>query len=98
MNFINIHFKSEQLGQFLKQKNAAMLHFVYNSKIVCVLVNHSVEEGIFVIQTPYYPPIEQVSDFTTARCEQIILDTVGQKFDCNVLGVGCWQMDSIVAS
>ena len=42
MNFINIHFKSEQLGQFLKQKNAAMLHFVYNSETVSVLVNHSV--------------------------------------------------------
>lgn len=43
---INIHFKSSKLAKAIKAKQAeAMLHFVYNDKIPCVLVNHSLETG-----------------------------------------------------
>ena len=43
---VNIHFKSIRLAKAIKAKQAeAMLHFVYNDKIPCVLVNHSLETG-----------------------------------------------------
>lgn len=43
---VNIHFKSIKLAKAIKAKQAeAMLHFVYNDKIPCVLVNHSLETG-----------------------------------------------------
>lgn len=55
----------------------AMLHFIYNTKVVSVLVSHSVAEGIFVLQVPYYPPVETINDYTKSRCEQIIRDSLG---------------------
>ena len=60
-NFINIHFRSRKLGELMIQEDrAAMLHFIYNSKTVCVLVNHDLALGEFVLQVPFYPPIESV--------------------------------------
>lgn len=74
-NFINIHFKSPQLGRMmLDHNNTSMLHFVYNSSVVCVLVSHSVEDGNFVLQVPYYPPVETIEDYRKdpQRCLKII--------------------------
>ena len=34
-----------------------MLHFVYGTKIIGILVNHSIEEGIFVLQIPNFEPV-----------------------------------------
>jgi len=39
---INIHFRSKELAKALINKGSeAMLHFIYNNRIPCVLVNHS---------------------------------------------------------
>ena len=61
-----------------EQDRAAMLHFIYNSQIVCVLVSHDVKGGEFVLQVPYYPLIESVADFkdNSDRCLQIIMDSL----------------------
>lgn len=32
-----------------EQDRAAMLHFIYNSEVVCVLVSHDVKGGEFVL-------------------------------------------------
>ena len=40
-----------------------MLHFIYNTRVVCVLVSHDIRNGEFVLQVPYYPPIEEVGDY-----------------------------------
>lgn len=56
----------------IEQGKCSMLHFVYNSSIVCVLVSHEPASGEFVLQVPYYPPIETVDDFTASRCLDII--------------------------
>lgn len=75
-----------------------MLHFIYNNKAVCVLVSHCLEQGIFVVQTPYYPPIEHLSDFTVPKCEKLILECLGRPFPIEVVNVNCWRMDAVVAN
>jgi hypothetical protein len=54
-NIINIHFTSKKLAELLKKDSkTAMLHFVYNNQMPSILVNHSYENGIFVLQIPNY--------------------------------------------
>lgn len=54
---VNIHFKSLKLAQMIKTKKyEAMLHFIYNERVPCVLVNHSLNQGEFVLQIPNYEP------------------------------------------
>ena len=49
--------------------DTGMLYFLYNSDLVSVLVCHDIEEGEFVLQIPYYPPIESVKeDYTYDKC------------------------------
>lgn len=62
----------------IQEDRAAMLHFIYNSKTVCVLVNHDLALGEFVLQVPFYPPIESVQDYQkdNKRCLQIIKDSL----------------------
>ena len=57
-----------------------MLHFIYNSKVVCVLVSHDIREGEFVLQVPFYPPVETVQDYSSdpERCLQIVKDSIGE--------------------
>lgn len=78
-----------------------MLHFVYNSSIVCVLVSHEPESGEFVLQVPYYPPIETVDDFTASRCLDIIqsacFETRPASFECQLIDVNSWRMEAVVA-
>jgi len=51
--FLNIHFKSSELANFLNNNNLnAMLTFCYN-KQVSVMINHNLKTtGNFVIQIP----------------------------------------------
>jgi len=62
----------------IEQDKAAMLHFIYNSNVVSVLVNHDVKEGIFVLQVPYFPPVESIQDYKSNkdRCISLILDSL----------------------
>lgn len=42
-----------------------MLHFVYNQRVPCVLVNHSLKDGEFVLQVPNYEPfVDLLSVYT----------------------------------
>ena len=69
MDVINIHFRSKKLAEKLKQSNKhAMLHFVFNKKIVGILVNHSIDKtGTFVLQLPNYEPFVDLVKVYTAR-------------------------------
>jgi hypothetical protein len=42
-DFVNIHFRAPEFGQWmLVNDRAAMLHFIYNPKVVSVLVCHDI--------------------------------------------------------
>lgn len=76
-DFINIHFKSKQLGEAIKRKNVhGMLYFIYNTNIATILVNHSTEDGEFVLQTPYFPPIQELSDITDQVARDMVLSSI----------------------
>ena len=76
-NFINIHFRSQELSDTIRRLNMhAMLYFVYNSKIATILVNHNVDKGEFVLQLPYFPPIQDVRDMDTEAQVKAILDWI----------------------
>ena len=81
-NFINIHFKSKQLGeQMLQHNRTSMLHFIYNPLVVCVLVSHDITNGEFVLQVPYYPPVESVDDYKNdlQRCLKIVNSAISNE-------------------
>lgn len=44
-----------------------MLHFIYGQKVVGILVNHSLEEGVFVMQIPNYLPVVDLLTHYSAR-------------------------------
>jgi len=108
-DFINIHFKSKQLADAIKSKNIhAMLYFVYNTKIATILVNHSIEHSEFVLQTPYFPPIQDIKDLTPQDCKNMILNSInpGSGNDSSdsevtiiddILNVGHWNMSACVS-
>jgi hypothetical protein len=50
-HLISIHFSCPALGQaLLQQQRAGMLYFVFNSRVVAVLVAHDLSSGEFVAQ------------------------------------------------
>ena len=55
-----------------------MLHFVYNKAVVSVLVCHDIQEGEFVLQYPYFPPVESIDDYKNnrSRCTKLIIDSL----------------------
>ena len=79
-----------------------MLHFIYNKDTVCVLVSHDVTTGDFVLQVPYYPPIETLDDFRqdASRCLKIVRDACldgPTKCDVDLIDVNAWRMEAVVA-
>jgi hypothetical protein len=62
----------------LENGREAMLHFVYNSQVVSVLVCHDINQGEFVLQYPFFPPVEHIQDYKDSRskCEKLILDSL----------------------
>ena len=64
-SFLNIHFYSKKLGKIAK-KNPAMIYFVYNP-----------DEGEFVMQVPFYPPLTHPSDYTINQVKDLLNNCVG---------------------
>ncbi|WIA08637.1 hypothetical protein OEZ85_008065 [Tetradesmus obliquus] len=77
-HLMSIHFSCPALGRsLLQQQRPAMLYFVFNRQIVAVVVAHDLEQGEFVAQVPYYPPLQSPADFTPEVCRQLIADAAG---------------------
>jgi hypothetical protein len=55
-------------------KTSGMLYFLYNKDLVAVLVCHDIKKGEFVLQVPYFPPIESIDDYKKdqKRCSEIV--------------------------
>ena len=93
-SFLNIHFFSKQLGQIAK-KNPAMIYFIYNPEAVVVMVMHNPDEGEFVMQVPFYPPLTHPSDYTQAEIRDLVNKCVGGEErieDIHVNSMKQWRM------
>ena len=60
----SVHFRSHVLSDRLKQLNRrdSMLYFVSSPAAVATLVAHNHEEGEYVMQIPFYPPLQSLQE------------------------------------
>ena len=106
-SFMSVHFTSRQLGATLLARAAAsgapppsMLHFVFNSSVICCVVAHNLDDGEFVMQAPYYPKYESPErDFTPEKCASLVRAAVGSAAvdDVVVHAAHPWLMAAQVA-
>lgn len=62
---VSVHFLSRDLGQYLMHHRSGMLFFIFNPEAIGVLVAHDLNQGEFVLQIPYYPPQQNIEDFSS---------------------------------
>ncbi|KAH9315639.1 hypothetical protein KI387_024266 [Taxus chinensis] len=95
---ISVHFLSKELGHFLSEKRPGMLYFVFNPKIIGVVVAHDLNEGEFVVQIPFYPPQQRFEDFSTEVCREFISNLIGyDHVDLEIKSIKPWAMHAEVA-
>lgn len=95
-SFLNIHFKSKQLGKLCKD-SPAMIYFIYNKETVVVMVMHNSEEGEFVLQVPDFPPLTKPSDYNLENVTIIVNNVAGtgEKIsDIEIKSIGPWKMST----
>lgn len=102
--FLNVCFESKKLVRALKRyKLNAMLHFIYNSDVIGCLVNHSYKDGIFVLQLPVTPEIENLDSLLDPKNKDMVLDLLGPMIresvegDLKILNKGIWNLSSQIA-
>jgi hypothetical protein len=79
-DFINFHFKSKSLATELSAKSLqSMLYFIFNEYHITVLIAYDLQEGEFVLQIPYYPPIQSIDDFDQEKCKKILEIVLSKK-------------------
>ncbi|XP_057840038.2 uncharacterized protein LOC131049948 isoform X2 [Cryptomeria japonica] len=79
---ISVHFLSKELGRILSKNRPGMLYFVFNPKIIGVVVAHDLNEGEFVVQV----------------CREHIFNLVGNdNVDLEIKSVKQWAMHAEVA-
>ena len=99
-NLINIYFRSPELGRMLlEKKRMGMLYFIFNSNTIAVLVAHNLEEGEFVAQIPYFPPLQTAHEFTKSYCKKLVHQFSGMpSLNIDVVDVKSWEMGAAVAT
>ncbi len=98
MSIINIHFFSPALGRALASR-PAMMYFAFNDRAEAVVVAHSLRQGEFVAQVPFYPPLQKPEDFTEQACLRVIrlVSGVPDLADVRIEQVRPWVMSAQVA-
>ncbi|XP_024008245.1 uncharacterized protein LOC18992343 isoform X2 [Eutrema salsugineum] len=95
---ISVHFMSRELGEYLINSRPGMLFFIFNTGGIGVLVAHDLLQGEFVLQIPYYPPQQSLSDFSPEMCKKLIFNLVGHELsDLDVADIKPWVMHAEVA-
>ncbi|XVF02707.1 hypothetical protein REPUB_Repub04eG0197500 [Reevesia pubescens] len=95
---VSVHFLSNDLGQYLLNERPGMLFFIFNTEAIGVLVAHDLKQGEFVLQIPFYPPQQNLEDFSHEICKQLIFKLVGRELsDIDVIDIKPWVMHAEVA-
>lgn len=87
-HLINVYFKCSALTDILyssegssanwsqpaegAKEGPAMLYFVFNEEVVCVLVAHDLKRHEWVMQLPIFPPFQTLKDYNEDRLVSII--------------------------
>lgn len=78
-----------------------MLHFIYGTKMLGILVNHSIEEGTFVLQIPNFLPILDLSLlYSGIDMIKMTLGLENSNFlnDIKIIHLGKWKLQGILAN
>ena len=81
---------SEDVGRLMLERfeTSGMLYFIYNKDLVAVLVCHDIRGGEFVLQVPYFPPIESLEDYKdSAKCMEIVRKSLFSPEHRNTAGI-----------
>ncbi|XVE92205.1 hypothetical protein REPUB_Repub01dG0076800 [Reevesia pubescens] len=79
---VNVHFLSNDLGQYLLNERPSMLFFIFNTEAIGVLVAHDLKQGEFVLQI----------------CKKLIFKLLGRELsDMDLVDVKQWVMHAEVA-
>ena len=65
-HFVSVAFRSRDLAARLRAR-PAMLYFVFNQETTSVVVAHNLDEGLFNLQFPVFPPAERPGDAAAPR-------------------------------
>ncbi|KAL2641956.1 hypothetical protein R1flu_009543 [Riccia fluitans] len=95
---ISVHFWSKSLGDYLVKTQPGMLYFVFNARVIAVIVAHDLEAGEFIAQIPFYPPQQRFEDFSPSVCSDLIRDVAGlPKLEVDIRTIKRWVMHAQVA-
>jgi len=86
-----------------------MLYFLYNKNVISVLVCHDIEAGEFVLQVPFYPPVESINDYKDPSksieiikqsffSEELRQGREARNADIEIKNVNSWRMEGLVAT
>lgn len=96
-HLINVHFVSPELGRLLRGREG-MLYFVFSTQVIAVVVAHNIDEGEFVAQVPYFPPLQRPEEFTPAACAELVRRVAGlPRLALDVRTIRPWTMSGKVA-
>ncbi|MGW8187757.1 MAG: FAD-dependent monooxygenase, partial [Desulfobacterales bacterium] len=93
-HLVNVHFVSPELADIIRRTIPGMLYFVYTQRAIGVIVNHSLERGDFVLQLPFFPPHQDVADYTTEKCISIIHHLVGRSIAVDIRSISPWRLSA----
>ncbi|OQR91274.1 polyketide hydroxylase [Thraustotheca clavata] len=102
-SLVNVHFTSQKLSNHAKN-SPAMLYFVFNPKIIGVLIAHDLAKGEWVFQIPCFPadPKNPLSEYSKATCEKLIRAAANSdessSVDVDIHSIGYWEMQAQVAT
>ena len=91
---ISVHFTAD-LRAYLWSRRAPVI-LTCNPRAPGILIVHS-SPGDFVFQSPYFPPVQRLQDFTADDCRRRIRDAVGQRdLAVDIHSVQSWAMTAQV--
>lgn len=100
-HFMSVHFTCPDVAELVLPR-PGMLYFVFNHDVIAVLVAHNIEEGVWNLQLPYYPPHQKASDFDKTVLEGVLSSCFGVKLGGDGVpwklhSANPWRMNAAVA-
>lgn len=95
-SLMNLHLRVAP--EALSSVHSAMLYFVFNPKVVAVLVAHDINAGEWVCQVPFSPNFQSEADFDLSVCQDLAAAALGVPSNMvDVLSARPWTMHAEVA-
>lgn len=101
ITFLNVHFCSKELARKITDSQQhAFLHFVYNPRVIGVLINYSYRDGLFAMHFPMTS--SEVELMKAARSqEEVISNKIREmfsfQFNYEIQSHSFWKMKKMLA-